>query len=87
MEKSANQLWRESNTSLSFKDWIQREKDKGVQIKNKLLEDVVGSVKETNQKDTDTNKRFDFGIPKWVIYTGASVLTFAIVYKLYKAKK
>ena len=49
--------------------------------------EVVGSVKETNQKDTDTNKRFDFGIPKWVIYTGASVLTFAIVYKLYKAKK
>lgn len=87
MEKSANQLWRESNTSLSFKDWIQREKDKGVQIKNKLLEDVVGSVKETKQDDTELNKRFDFGVPKWVIYTGASVLTFAIVYKLYKAKK
>ena len=61
MEKSANQLWRESNTSLSFKDWIQREKDKGVQIKNKLLEDVVGSVKETKQDDTELNKRFDFG--------------------------
>ena len=87
MEKSANQLWRESKTSLSFKDWIQREKDKGVQIKNKLLEDVIGSVKETNQKDTNAIKRFDFGVPKWVIYTGASVLTFAIVYKLYKAKK
>ena len=27
--KSANQLWKESNTSLSFKDWLDREKEKG----------------------------------------------------------
>ena len=52
MEKSANQLWRESGTSLSFKDWIQREKDKGVQIKNKLLENVVDSFKKTKNKKT-----------------------------------
>ena len=26
--KSPNKLWRESGTSLSFADWIQREKDK-----------------------------------------------------------
>lgn len=87
MEKSANQLWRESGTSLSFKDWIQREKDKGVEIKNKLLEDVVDLFKETNETDTVETKRFDFGIPKWVVYTGVSILTFAVVYKLYKAKK
>jgi len=87
MEKSANQLWRESGTSLSFKDWIQREKDKGVEIKNKLLEDVVDSFKEANETDTVETKRFDFGIPKWVVYTGVSILTFAVVYKLYKAKK
>lgn len=87
MEKSANQLWRQSGTSLSFKDWIQREKDKGVEIKNKLLEDVVDSFKETNETDTVETKRFDFGIPKWVVYTGVSILTFAVVYKLYKAKK
>ena len=87
MEKSASQLWRESGTSLSFKDWIQREKDKGVEIKNKLLEDVVDSFKEANETDTIKTKRFDFGIPKWVVYTGVSILTFAVVYKLYKAKK
>ncbi len=87
MEKSANQLWRESGTSLSFKDWIQREKDKGVEIKNKLLENVVSSLQETDLKDTTDTTRFAFGIPKWVIYTGVSVVSFAIVYKLYKAKK
>lgn len=35
MEKSANQLWKESNTSLSFKEWIEREKSKGIFIPNK----------------------------------------------------
>jgi hypothetical protein len=57
MEKSANQLWRESGTSLSFKDWIQREKDKGVQIKNKLLENVVGSMQETDKKRHNRNSK------------------------------
>lgn len=28
IEKSANQLWRESQTTLSFKDWLTREKKK-----------------------------------------------------------
>ena len=88
MEKSANQLWRDSGTSLSFKDWIQREKNKGIEIKNKLLEDVISKAKETNQQDTitDSNKRL-LGMPKWVLYSGASVLTFVIIYKLYNSKK
>ena len=30
IEKSANQLWRESGTTLSFKDWLNREKKKFV---------------------------------------------------------
>jgi hypothetical protein len=34
-KKSANQLWKESNTSLSFKDWLDREKEKGKFIPNK----------------------------------------------------
>jgi hypothetical protein len=33
-EKSANQLYRESGTNLSFKDWIEREKAKGINIPN-----------------------------------------------------
>jgi len=40
--KSANQLWKESNTSLSFKDWIEREKEKGIFILNKKFIGVDG---------------------------------------------
>lgn len=32
--KSANQLYKESGTTLSFKDWIEREKSKGIHIPN-----------------------------------------------------
>lgn len=35
--KSANQIWRESGSTLSFKSWLQREKDKGRFLPNKQL--------------------------------------------------
>lgn len=89
MTKSANQLWKESGTTLSFKDWIQREKDKGVEIANKLLEDVVEPYKQQQETkiDTKVNDKFNLGVPKWAIYTGLSVLTFAVIYKFYNKKK
>lgn len=57
MVKSANQLWKESNTSLSFKDWIEREKSKGVFIPNKKFMDFDGvdteaSINNSSIKDT-----------------------------------
>ena len=42
LTKSANQLWRESGTSLSFKDWLDREKEKGKFIPNKKFKGVDG---------------------------------------------
>ena len=35
--KSANQIWKESGSTLSFKNWLQREKDKGRFLPNKQL--------------------------------------------------
>jgi hypothetical protein len=90
MEKSANQLFRESGTSLSFADWIEREKNKGVAITNKLLEDIVApyaNVEEEEDKLFILSKS-SLGIPNWVIITGISVIGFTLIYKyLYKAKK
>ena len=42
--KSANQIWKECGTTLSFKDWIQREKDKGRFLPNRLLQGSSISV-------------------------------------------
>lgn len=60
--KSANQLWKESNTSLSFKDWLEREKQKGKFILNKKFKGVDGIdttkidaiLEDANQKAIDT---------------------------------
>lgn len=47
IEKSANQMWRESGTTLSFKDWLTREKrkfDGGADVAimmNKPLNDTI----------------------------------------------
>lgn len=62
LTKSANQLWRESNTSLSFKDWLDREKEKGRFIPNKKFKGVdgidtskvEGVLEKANQKQLDT---------------------------------
>lgn len=60
--KSANQLWKESNTTLSFKDWLEREKDKGIFIPNRKFLNVSGIdttkvdkvLEEANIKTLDT---------------------------------
>jgi hypothetical protein len=62
LTKSANQLWRESGTSLSFKDWLDREKDKGKFIPNKKFKGVDGIdttkieqvLEKANSKQADT---------------------------------
>lgn len=61
-KKSANQLWKESNTSLSFKEWLDREKEKGIFIPNKKFKGVDGIdtteldkvLKEANERAVDT---------------------------------
>jgi len=76
--KSANQLWKESNTSLSFKDWLDREKQKGMFIPNKKFKGINGIdsssidkvLEDANQKAIDTlgldGKKFEdvLGITK-----------------------
>jgi hypothetical protein len=60
--KSANQLWKESNTSLSFKDWLEREKTKGKFIPNRKFlavnginsEQVDRILEEANAKSVDS---------------------------------
>ena len=79
-EKSANQLYRESGSSLPFKEWIQREKDKGIFIKNKVLEEVT-QPEDNQEKELLSVAKFDFGIPKWVLATGGVIIVGALVYK------
>jgi hypothetical protein len=61
-KKSANQLWKESNTTLTFKTWLEREKEKGQFIPNKKFKGIDGVntteldkvLEEANAKAVDS---------------------------------
>jgi hypothetical protein len=64
--KSANRLWRESGTSLSFAEWIQREKDKSNFVMNKKFENFsnVDGILNNNTwiQDSIAKAKIDLGI-------------------------
>ena len=60
MEKSANKKWKESNSTLSFKDWIDRENKKKepegnfipfILEPNNIVQDTLNREKEYISKD------------------------------------
>jgi hypothetical protein len=67
-QKSPNKIWRESGTSLSFADWIQREKDKGAFLTNKKFENfanVDGEIDDaTWLEEVKKQNRIDLGLDK-----------------------
>jgi len=68
VNKSPNKLWRESGSSLSFADWIQREKDKGAFLTNKKFENFADSDGEIDDltwlEQVKAQNRLDLGIDK-----------------------
>lgn len=100
MEKTANQLWRESGTTLPFKEWINREKSKFVSFNgaaeppmmvNKPLNDSVQQAlsearKSAGYKDSLSGKTV-FGINKTVLIVGGVLVVALVAYSIAKSKK
>lgn len=94
--KSANQIWRESGTTLSFADWIQREKEKGRFLPNKMVSDISDSIM-SNIKDSlgldnpysppVNTKDKVIGLNKWVLVGSLVLITGAVIYSIAKKKK
>ena len=94
--KSANQLWKESGTTLSFKDWIQREKEKGMLIPNKLVNDSIALIKSNvGIKDSDNStvslekesSKTILGLNKLAIISSILIIGGALAYNFYKKRK
>ena len=97
-EKSKNQLYKESGSNLSFKDWIRQDLDKSVKAKTaavvKQLQHGDGTVQgntylhvcgdpDKNYKPALTGKTI-LGLPKELVL-GAGIIVIAFsVYKIYK---
>jgi hypothetical protein len=96
IEKSANRMWKESNTTLSFKDWLNREKTKFINfnggettmIINKPLNDIIQKTvidikRSAGYKEKPENNKI-LGLNKTVVIISAVVVTAFIVYKFLK---
>ena len=96
IEKTANQLWRESGTTLTFKEWLNREKakymnfdgDPGVIMVNKPLNDTIQAAladarKAAGYKDRPENKTV-LGLNKYVVIGAGVLVAGLIAYTVYK---
>jgi LPXTG-motif cell wall-anchored protein len=96
MEKSYNQRWKESGTTLTYKEWRRREDDKmasfdGIKAPNlndsalykKTINEMakVGGYKET------TSGKTTFGINNNVLLVGGLLIVGAIGFVVYKKIK
>lgn len=85
---SANQLYRESGSTLPFREWIEREKSKGVFIPNVKAQEEFNNadggdeVEETQQ----VKNKLEVGsiIGKNLLFVGVLVIGGLLIYKMYK---
>jgi hypothetical protein len=97
MQKSYNQLWKESGTTLSYKEWRRREDEKmasfnGVSPKDSLKNDpsYQKTMEEISKKSgykTEISDNTIFGINKYVVYLGGLIIVGAIAYRIYQKRK
>lgn len=102
MRKSANQLWRESQTTLSFKEWLQREKEKystmegsdsgfnnfipNIPLQAKINETIDEIRKDTGYR-TEPKKNTVLGLNQTVVVIAGIIIVGAIGYRIYKNYK
>tara|TARA_R110000868_G_scaffold101361_4_gene279081 strand:+ start:1039 stop:1335 length:297 start_codon:yes stop_codon:yes gene_type:complete len=98
MEKSYNQRWKESGTTLTYKEWRRREDDKmasfnGIprpsdSLKNDpSYQNTQKTITKESGYQTDISDDTIFGINKYVVYMGGLLIVGAIAYKIYAKKK
>ena len=100
MEKSLNQQWKESGTTLSYKEWRRREDEKmasfdGVTQRPSLRDTVMASDFDKKREELnklggyqkDISGETTLGIKKYVIIGFAAIIVIAVGYKIYKSRK
>lgn len=95
--KSANQIWKESGSNLNFKNWLQREKDKGRFLPNKQLiefnsfegekdssaRELINEVLDES-KDKKAPQKTAFGLNKYIITVSILLVLGGVAYKIYQ---
>jgi ABC-type phosphate transport system substrate-binding protein len=81
--KSANQLYKESGTTLSFREWIEREKSKGIHIPNVEANNEMLNLlgDEKNEEPKSNNK-----LVRNVLFVVGAVALAYVGYRYVKSK-
>jgi hypothetical protein len=98
MEKSLNQQWKESGTTLSYKEWRRREDEKmasfdGISIPkidirdNPNFQQTQREMQIKSGYKSDSEQKTTLGIKNFVLVIGALIIVGAIGYKIYKNKR
>jgi hypothetical protein len=93
---TANQQYKLSGSVLPFKDWLNREKQKGEVIPKSGVTDVINDLiqeekelyfdeKEIEVKDTSSNTFL--GLNKSILIFSALIIVGAVAYKTYNKNK
>ncbi len=88
---SANQQYKLSGSTLSFKDWLNREKEKGEVIPKSGVTDVIQDAIETDmlgkkEKEESNKSKTILGLSKPILMLSALVIVGAVAYKYYYKK-
>lgn len=88
---SANQQYKLSGSTLPFKDWLNREKEKGEVIPKSGVTDVIQDAIETDmlgkkEKEENNKSKTILGLSKPILMLSALVIVGAVAYKYYYKK-
>ncbi len=90
MNKSANKLWKESGTTLPFKQWIEREKQKfNYQSENNQFVGANGLTLDTSglSLNQNQNPKTVFGLSSKTLIISGAIIVFAAGIYIYKRSK
>jgi len=88
---SANQQYKLSGSVLPFKDWINREKEKGEVIPKTGVTDVIKDAIKTDMLNKEENEKNSkkstvLGLSKPILMLSVLVIVGAVAYKYYYKK-
>jgi hypothetical protein len=103
MEKSANKRWKESGSTLSFKEWIDRENKKNESIDTfvpfngenlvgqdtiqKTLDESKAYIDSVSGAKTTSNPNLIFGLDKRVLVFSTLIIAGSLGYYFYNKLK
>jgi hypothetical protein len=97
MYKSLNQLYKESGTTLTYKEWRRREDEKLLSFNDdyasfsiddsKLYQKTKDEMSKLGGYKEGTSNKTIFGINQTVVLISLFILSTAIIYKVVKNKK